>query len=1084
MSIAAARQLLDFSQPKLDVNLLDQVVGALHRADGENLSEANEILSNLKEHPDAWQRVDQILQDSNSQETKFYACQILESVIKTRWKVLPREQCGGIKDFIVELIIKTSSDDKGTTHAKVYLSKLNMILVQILKQEWPRNWPNFISEICGASKTSEALCRNNMVILKLLSEEVFEFSAGQMTQAKINHLKKSMSSEFSNVFELCMFVLNNTTNAPLLTATLETLLRFCYWIPMGFMMKTEICRLLIYRFLDVPEFQNVTLKCLTEIASISKENTREYQQEYVEFFRSTIQQLKKIIPLDYDLRSAYAQGQNEQQAFIQNLALFLQMYLKNYAELAEQNCQEELLVALGYLVNISEVEEVEVFKVCLEFWNALAGELYRESPSTNYIHSNLAFNTPQEVPPRRRFYIKVLPEIRKIMIGRMAKPEEVLVVENENGEVIREQFKDTDSINLYKTMRETLVYLTHLDHKDTEQIMTQKLSRQVDSSEWSWKNLNTLCWAIGSISGAMGEDAEKRFLVVVIKDLLGLCEMKRGKDNKAIIASNIMYVVGQYPRFLRAHWKFLKTVVNKLFEFMHETHDGVQDMACDTFIKIAQKCKRHFVQIQAGEVMPFIEEILNNITSIICDLQPHQYHTFYEAVGLMIQSQSDAVVQENLVERYMQLPNQSFTQYINAATADVTTLRDPDTVKNLAIILKTNVRACKSLGHPYITQLAKIYLDLLNVYKVLSESISSAILASGDNVTKQPLIRSMKTVKKEILILISLWVSKTNDIRLVADNFVDPLLDAVLIDYRSNVPAAREPEVLSTMATIVNRLESMLTPKIPKILDAVFECTLEMINKNFEEYPEHRTNFFLLLQAINKGCFTAFTEIPPPMFKLILDSIVWAYKHTMRNVNDTGLEIMLQLLKNVEARGAQGQEFYKSYLLEVLSQIFGVVTDTTHVGGLPFHCQILCHIFKSLENGTVAVPLYPNEPNENNPDWLRNNKPQIQQKNIDFVQNYIAELLKEHFKALQIAQIKVFVTGLFTLDSDPPKFREHIRDFLVEIKEYAGEDSSHLFLDQKEEQLREAAQEKLKKQKAVPGVLNPHEIKEEGMDGE
>jgi hypothetical protein len=34
--------------------------------------------------------------------------------------------------------------------------------------------------------------------------------------------------------------------------------------------------------------------------------------------------------------------------------------------------------------------------------------------------------------------------------------------------------------------------------------------------------------------------------------------------------------VGQYPKFLRQHWKFLKTVVNKLFEFMHETHPGVQ----------------------------------------------------------------------------------------------------------------------------------------------------------------------------------------------------------------------------------------------------------------------------------------------------------------------------------------------------------------------------------------------------------------------------------------------------------------------------------------------------------------------------
>ncbi len=42
------------------------------------------------------------------------------------------------------------------------------------------------------------------------------------------------------------------------------------------------------------------------------------------------------------------------------------------------------------------------------------------------------------------------------MISRMARPEEVLVVENERGEVVREFMKDTDAINLYKNMRETL----------------------------------------------------------------------------------------------------------------------------------------------------------------------------------------------------------------------------------------------------------------------------------------------------------------------------------------------------------------------------------------------------------------------------------------------------------------------------------------------------------------------------------------------------------------------------------------------------------------------------------------------------
>lgn len=65
-------------------------------------------------------------------------------------------------------------------------------------------------------------------------------------------------------------------------------------------------------------------------------------------------------------------------------------------------------------------------------------------------------------------------------------------------------------------------------------------------------------------------------------------------------ACHCRYVVGQYPRFLRNHWKFLKTVVNKLFEFMHEMHPGVQDMACETFLKICHKCKRKFVILQAS----------------------------------------------------------------------------------------------------------------------------------------------------------------------------------------------------------------------------------------------------------------------------------------------------------------------------------------------------------------------------------------------------------------------------------------------------------------------------------------------------
>ncbi len=205
-------------------------------------------------------------------------------------------------------------------------------------------------------------------------------------------------------------------------------------------------------------------------------------------------------------------------------------------------------------------------------------------------HPNVLANYPL----RKHKYNEVLSNLRQVMIEKMVRPEEVLIVENDEGEIVREFVKESDTIQLYKTTRECLVYLTHLDVVDTETIMSDKLARQVDGTEWSWSNCNTLCWAIGSISGAMNEETEKRFLVTVIKDLLGLTEMKRGKDNKAVVASNIMYIVGQYPRFLKAHWKFLKTVVNKLFEFMHETHEGVYSFTwlCETLLMIYEQVSR------------------------------------------------------------------------------------------------------------------------------------------------------------------------------------------------------------------------------------------------------------------------------------------------------------------------------------------------------------------------------------------------------------------------------------------------------------------------------------------------------------
>ena len=91
-----------------------------------------------------------------------------------------------------------------------------------------------------------------MIILKLLSEEIFDYSAEQMTQAKVKNLKNQMCGEFSEIFKLCSEILEEAQKTSLIKATLETLLRFLNWIPLGYIFETTIIDLLLNRVSVVP----------------------------------------------------------------------------------------------------------------------------------------------------------------------------------------------------------------------------------------------------------------------------------------------------------------------------------------------------------------------------------------------------------------------------------------------------------------------------------------------------------------------------------------------------------------------------------------------------------------------------------------------------------------------------------------------------------------------------------------------------------------------------------------------------------------------------------------------------------------
>ncbi|GAB5354779.1 hypothetical protein AAMO2058_000148600 [Amorphochlora amoebiformis] len=1055
------------SMGRIDIEKLEQAVRVFYSAPSEEIRKAAENeLQALQEDVTAWQYVPPVLESTASPTAKYFALQILEKLVKTRWKILHPSQREGIKNFLSSYIIRLS-EQEGLPSS--FVNKLNIVLLQVVKHEWPSNWPTFIPDLVNACKASQGLCTNILTILKMLSEDIFDYSAGEMTKAKENLLKETLTAEAQPIFELCSNIIMSAVENPqvmyqdekhaqVVRKAIDTIAVYLRWLSLNIVFRSPLVQILIKVF-PQPRFRNSALRCLTEIVAQPPPTAVgfEVDKTYVDLYTTFMSTLMQMVPPGTDLAGAYKSAQQEDREFVSHLTFFFTTMFKNHQRLLENLDQEGYLRGLDYLIVITSVPDTEIFRAALGFWRSFVASFFRrQNPNSN---SRTPARSSTEA---REKYAGVLHKVREIMATRMAKPEEVIVVEDENGNIVRETVKNDQERMRYRIMRECMVYLTHLDHDDTEQLLRDKLRLQVTGS-FEWNSLNTICWAIGSISGSMHEDQEDRFLVSNIRDLLNLCETVRGKDNKAVIASNIMYIVGQYPRFLRAHWRFLKTVVQKVFEFMHEPHPGVQDMACETLIKVTRRCHRHFGVVQAGESRPYVEVVIEQVPDLIRDLEPHQVEKFYEAVGVMVNSVQNQEKKQRYLTALMNLPNQLWTQVMNRFRNDPSALVDANEIRKINQILKTNIAVCASVGASFLPQLQRIHQALVQVYKAHSGTLSRYIDKTGPAACHTSQAKQLRTVRKTALKLYTTFINtKGAPTVLIAEQFVPSLMETILADYRDSIPDAREPEALSLFATIIEKLGPDPTSHqhilniIPSVFEHVFEVTLQVITKNFEDYPQHRLAFFVLLKNINEYCFEAMLALNEAQTQMVVDSVVWAFRHTERNIAERGMELFLSMITKF-ASSVKCNDFFSRYMLKLVQELFAVLTDTFHKTNFKLHAMTLQRLMMIADSPTLTVQLW-------NPAMG-----QQYTSNSEFLHHHMITLLQTAFPNVHPSEVKVFVDGLYSAKREPPKFKQFMRDFIVQTKEFSNLDNKDLYAD--EQAAVEAANEQQLAE--IPGMKAP-----------
>lgn len=868
-------------------------------------------------------------------------------------------------------------------------------------------------------------------------------------------------------------------------------------------LQTNIMETLLEHFWDSTQYRIDCVKCLTEIGGLPLEaEDKQYLPKLAYLWSILCTKLAALPPesVKYDDPHKVPPAMRIfWETFYVQLAICLTAFLKQHREdVAEQDLQS-CLNGLQLLVQLSLIPHDETFKICLDFWQHFADTLLKEvlrnykqsqaSPLILSAEENFGvLASPESYSKRLVVYQPLLRDVRKLLVERMAKPQEIYIqFDEETGEVTREYQTDTDEVSLYNVMRDTQVLLANLGQTITRDILLEALNRQeiISKAEsWNPTALNRLCYSVGSISGAMDETTERQFLVHIIKDLLAVCEMKRGKQNKAVVASNIMYVVGQYPRFLRQHWKFLKTVLLKLFEFMNETFPGVQKMACETFLKIAQKCKHAIAQRYSdGDtwLLVTVLELTEQQTRSGIDDKYALY--LYQAMGHLI-SASEEGYRQPYMERLMAQPNSAWETVMAAATTDPASLFYPDTAKVITKVLTVNHAVAKSAGYSCRLQLLALYPHMLTIYSLYSKRLNSEASANPSRV----LHADMKTLilaRRETLHLVETFiehaltggggrgdgstetnghvvnegiVGKQGDWSLeerrkdIMEKFVCPLLEPVLEDYHSNLPSTRDQDVLSLVSTILTFLGTHVAECLPRIFDCLFGSTLDMIKGDFHSYPDHRSKFYDMLMTCNRHCFNGLMGLPQEKLRTYVESLVWAFKHEQPSVAEQGLKITAEFLQRlITDRTHILLEFCKVFYYSLVFEILSVMTDTLHKSGFKHQTLILMRLIGVLESGLV------------NDEATELTKQQFTTSLVSYLDN--------SFQTLNRRQVEAFVVDMFNYSQlETRKFETHVRDFLIQIKEFADL-NEELFEREKQEALQRAQELDQQKRMQVPGMV-------------
>lgn len=200
-------------------------------------------------------------------EIKFWFLECILYTVDNRYKGLPEEQ----KNFIRQSLMSFIRDVLPKCVQPPFIKmKLSVVLVKIIKHDYPERWPSFFSELLSQLKNNDIEIVDMFLrILNTIIDEIVIWQEQRTTEEVIHNtlIKDKMRETYiTQIIDAMYKILMSCQpkHIKLAQSCMETLREYIGWIDTDLLANQRFISL-FYRFLSITELQQVATSCIREV---------------------------------------------------------------------------------------------------------------------------------------------------------------------------------------------------------------------------------------------------------------------------------------------------------------------------------------------------------------------------------------------------------------------------------------------------------------------------------------------------------------------------------------------------------------------------------------------------------------------------------------------------------------------------------------------------------------------------------------------------------------------------------------------------------------------------------------------------